>query len=184
MNGHGYVNTVSPSPMKSALGSQEFNFRWPHIAVNNERDVPLTAHMPDKNHSPRIDGRYTAIRNPCDVRSRYDASSMLHDEQQRLHAMYMDQFYKGTNSDMRSVHVGSDIRFPIYDSRQPFSKKNGEESNAYENEKATFDGQHYSQESKIVYTDGEGRYFQNGYSNTNRILNFRVMNLKDIHLIM
>lgn len=161
MNGHGgYVNAVSPAPMKSALGSQELNFRWPHLTAANS--------MPEKDHSPRVDGRYTAIRNPGDVRSRYDASSMLHDEQQRLHALYMDQFYKGANSDnMRSGgHVGSndDIRFPIYESRQQYPKKNGDDGGTYE-EKSSFQDQHYQQESKVIYTDGEGRYFQNGYTN-------------------
>ena len=164
MNGHGYVNVVSPTPTKPPLGSQELNFRWPHIGTNNERDSQMVAHIPDKNYTPRLDGKYTAIRNPCDVRSRYDASTMIHDEQQRLHALYMEQFYKGTNNDMRVLQVGSDIRFPVYDVRQSFLKKGVEEAHTHEMQKSSFEGQHYLQDTKIGYSDGEGRYFQNGYT--------------------
>lgn len=157
--------------MKPTLGSQEFNFRWPHATGGggtNERDGLMTAaHVSDKSYTPRIDGKYTAIRNPCDVRSRYDTSTMVHDEQQRLHALYMDQFYKGTTNDMRVSQVGSDVRFPNYDGRQSFNKKGGDESHAYEMQKSTFETQHYSQDTKTEYSDGEGRYFQNGYANAN-----------------
>lgn len=163
MNGHGYI--VAPTPMKPPpLGSQEVNYRWPHVGTGNEREGTMSAHLLEKNYTPRMEGKYTAVRSPCDMRTRYDAGTLVHDEQQRLHALYMEQFYRGNANEVRSAQVSTEMRFNGYDSRQPLNKKNMDETQSPEIQKTIMDQQYYSQDTKIGYADGDGRYLQNGYS--------------------